>query len=208
MRKSRVTYDPAKIDIELIPLKGARIDHVHGKEYRVKPRLYSVADGNLKTRGTWVTQLHDKKVRAKDGTIHEVTVVSVFLAPANSSKRMIAFTRQSIMVQIATVGRYRGLPYAHVTFRDPQQFGGKKTAGRGQRGELPAWFKKRYGRRMRLRKTVQGAVESDSEVGQRLGAFHDIKQVVVFPAWDDQEFIRYFFMMRVFSVENGYEFSE
>ena len=206
MSKRKITYDPKAVEITTVPLKGALIERVHGKAYRIKPRFYAVSDGNLRTRGTWVAQIHDKKVRDKDGFIHDASVISVFLAPANASIRMISLTRQSIMVQPATVGRYAGRPYAHVTFRDPQQFGGKKTVGRGERDELPDWFMNSYGRRLRLRKTVQGAVESDSDFGQRMGAYHDIKQVVVFPDWDDEEFIRYFFMMRIFSVEQGYEF--
>lgn len=205
MPKQKISYDPNAVEITLLPIKGSCMERVHGQTYIVQPRLYSVSDKNLKTRGSWVAQVHEKRKVDQNGVTHESLVISIFLAPSNASHRMISLTRSSIMVQQAAVGRYAGKPYIHVTFRDPEGFGGKRTAGRGERTELPDWFMAHYSNRLRLRKTVQGAVQSDSEVGQRLATFHDIKQVVVFPYWDDEQFIRLFFLMRVFSVEQGYE---
>lgn len=43
-------------------------------------------------------------------------------------------------------------------------------------------------------------------MGQRLSKYHDIKQVIVFDDWNDEEFIRLFFMMRVFSADQEFEF--
>lgn len=201
-----VQYDTGAIEISRVPIDGVRIDRVHGKSYRVAPRYYVVRDRNLRVRGAWVIELHTKQVTEPNGAVHEATVVKALLAPKTASKRMTSLTRQSIMFQPGRQGKYRGLPYAHITFREPDALGGKRTAGRGQKGALPTWFNRRYGRRTRLRETVQGKVISDDAVGQRLSKYHDIKQVVVLDEWDDEEFIRLFFMMRVFTSEQGYVF--
>ena len=194
MAKS-ISYDFDKVFISACDLKGAMIERVHGKQARIKPRFYRVRDNNLKTRGEWIVQLHEKKIEEKSGGKH------------HAKTEMVLLTRQSIMIQEGKIGKYKGKPYAHITFRKPGQRGGKKTAGRGQKDELPRWFMDRYKRKMKLRSTVQGKVTSEFEAGKRLGKFHDIKQVVVFKDWDDEELIRYFFIMRVFSVEQGYELS-
>lgn len=201
-----VQYDNDAIVISRLAISGIRIDRVHGNSYRVEPRYYVVRDRNLCVRGAWVIELHTKQVEERNGAVHESTVVKVLLAPKTASKRMASLTRQSIMFQPGKEGRYRGLPYAHITFREPDVLGGKRTAGRGQKGALPSWFKRQYGRRTRLRVTVQGKVISYNVVGQRLSKYHDVKQVVVLDEWDDEEFIRLFFMMRVFSSEQGYVF--
>ena len=197
-------YDPAKLEIEKCSIRGVRIDRVHAKEYRVKPRLYLVRDKNIPIGGQWLVQLHDKHVVEGSGDSHKATVISIMLAPLRANNRMTALTRQSIMIQPATQGKHVGKPYAHVTFRPPGQRGGKKTAVRGQKDYLPGWFLQRYKRKIRLRRTVKGKVQSDSDVGKRLGKYHDIKEVVVFDDWDDIEFVRYFFMMRVFSAFHGF----
>jgi len=198
------SYESDCIAIERLSIEGVRIDRIHGNSYFVYPRLYSVRDDNLKAKGPWIVELHNKQVPNKDGTSHEATVVTISLAPKRASKHMASLTRQSIMVQPAGQGTYRGRPYAHVTFRDPEALGGKETAGRGEKDLLPAWFKRRYGRRLRLRRTVQGKVTSTHEVGKRLAKYHDIKQVVVFDDWQDEEFIKLFFAMRVFAAETGF----
>ena len=204
-RKSLVPeYDPEKLEIEKCLIRGVRIDRVHGQEYRVKPRLYLVRDKNIPISGQWLVQLHEKHVVEGNGDSHKATVVSIMLAPLRANNRMTALTRQSIMIQPASKGKHVGKPYAHVTFRPPGEHGGKKTAVRGQKDYLPGWFLQRYKRRIRLRKTVKGKVQSDSTVGKRLGKYHDIKEVVVFAEWDDCEFVRYFFMMRVFSAFHGF----
>ena len=74
-------YDIQKVEIEECTITGVRIDRVHGQDYRVKPRLYLVRDGNLRTRGQWTVQLHPKWIAEKNGGSHEATVVSIFLAP-------------------------------------------------------------------------------------------------------------------------------
>lgn len=201
------TYDKNGIRIQKLPIQGVRVERVHGKEYCVAPRFYSVKDANLRTRGEWTVELHAKQVERSDGSAHEATVVKIALAPSRASIRMASLSRQSIMVQPANKGRYAGLPYAHITFREPQALGGKKTAGRGEKSLLPDWFRQRYARRIRLRETVQGKIQSDDDVGARLGRFHDIKQVVVFDSWDDAEFIKLFFIMRVFSADQGFSFT-
>ena len=200
-------YQPELVSIEPVPIKGLRIDRVHGQEFRVKPRLYSVSDMNLKTRGLWTIELYPRQVANKDGVIHQALVVSAFLAPSNASNRMAQLTRQSIMIQPATQGAYAGRPYAHITFREPGSWGGKTTAGRGEKEKLPEWFLSLYKRRIRLRKTIQGKVQSDDAVGKRLSKFHDIKQVVVFDAWEDNQFILLYMSMRVFSAEIGFAFN-
>ena len=197
-------YDPSKLEIEQCSIRGVRIDRVHGQEYRVKPRLYLVREKNLPIGGQWLVQLHEKHVVEGTGDSHKATIVSVMLAPLRASTRMTALTRQSIMIQPASTGKHVGKPYAHITFRPPGQHGGKKTAVRGQKDHLPGWFLQRYKRKIRLRRTVKGNVQSDSNVGKRLGKYHDIKEVVVFDEWDDVEFVRYFFMMRVFSAFHGF----
>lgn len=58
-----ISYDFNKVDILACDLKGAMIERVHGNQVRIKPRFYRVRDGNLKTRGEWVVQLHEKKVK-------------------------------------------------------------------------------------------------------------------------------------------------
>ena len=126
-----VQYDTDDIEISRLPIAGVRIDHVHGNSYRVAPRYYVVRDRNLHVRGAWVIELHTKKVEESSGAVHEATVVKVLLAPMTASKRMTSLTRQSIMFQPGREGRYRGLPYAHITFREPDALGGKRTAGRG-----------------------------------------------------------------------------
>lgn len=198
------TYNPADVSIQKLPIKGVRTDRVHGKEYRVKPRFYAVNDRNLKVPGEWTVELHAKLVERNNGSAQEVTIVKVALAPLRTTIRMASLTRQSIMIVPATQGRYEGLPYAHVSFREVQSFGGRQTATRGEKDALPSWFPKSYARRLRLRATVQGKIQSDDIVGKRLGRFHDIKQVLVFDEWDDEEFIRFFFLLRVFSAEQGF----
>jgi len=192
------------LEIEECSVRGARIDRVHGKEYRVKPRLYLVRDKNIPISGQWLVQLHEKHVVEGSGDSHKATIVSIMLAPLRANNRMTGLTRQSIMIQPASEGKHAGKPYAHVTFRPPGQHGGKKTAVKGQKDNLPAWFLRRYKRKIRLRRTVMGKVQSESSVGKRLGKYHDIKEVVVFDEWDDFEFIQYFFMMRVFSAFLGF----
>jgi hypothetical protein len=119
---------------------------------------------------------------------------------------MAMLTRQSNMLQPATKGKYAGRPYTHITFRDPGVFGGKRTADRGVKALLPEWFRRTYGRRIGLRQTAQGKVLSDDAVGQRLSKYNDIKQVIGFDYWNDEEFIRLFFMMSVFSADKEFEF--
>lgn len=51
-------YDPASIEIWQLDLIGTRINRVHGKEFRVRPRFYSVRDKNLHNPGTWIVELH------------------------------------------------------------------------------------------------------------------------------------------------------
>jgi hypothetical protein len=199
-------YDRNRVSIEKLPIEGIRIDRIHGKQYRVAPRFYAVKDGNLRTKGTWTIELHAKPVERSDGSVHEATVVKVALAPRHASIRMASITRQSIMIVPATRGKYAGLPYAHVTFREPDAFGGKRTASKGDKNALPDWFVRHYGRRIRLRETVQGKIQSEDVVGARLSKFHDIKQVVAFDAWEDEQFIRLFFLMRIFSAERAFKF--
>jgi hypothetical protein len=199
-------YDNKKLQIRDCPIKGVRVDRVHGKSYKVKPRFYFVKDGNLPVKGEWLFQIHPKKVVDRSGREYEATILSIFLAPRTATNKMINLTRQSITVQSAGMGSFKGRPYAHVTFRPLEGQGGKKTASRGQKDSLPAWFKSRYGRMLKLRRTVQGQVQSEHEVGRRLGKYHDTKQVVVFKSWDDHEFIRYFFLMRVLSAYEGFDF--
>jgi len=119
---------------------------------------------------------------------------------------MIGLTRRSIMVQGCSVGQYKGRPCCHLSFRPLNQPGGRKTLSRGQRDQLPPWIKRLYGRRVRLRRTVQGRATSTTDFGKRMVRYHDKRQVVVFNEWDDAEFIRYFFVLRVFSEFQGYTF--
>jgi hypothetical protein len=51
-------------------------------------------------------------------------------------------------------------------------------------------------------------VTSNSTEGRRLARFHDRAQVVIFDNWDDAEFIRYFFALRVFSEFKGYSLGD
>ena len=203
-KQNNADYDSTMLEIEECSVRGVRIDRVHGKEYRVKPRLYLVRDKNIPISGQWLVQLHEKHVVEGSGDSHKATIVSIMLAPLRANNRMTGLTRQSIMIQPASEGKHAGKPYAHVTFRPPGQHGGKKTAVKGQKDNLPAWFLRRYKRKIRLRRTVMGNVQSESSVGKRLGKYHDIKEVVVFDEWDDFEFVRYFFMMRVFSAFLGF----
>ncbi len=193
------------VEIEPLDLKGARVEHVHGKEYKIMPRYFRVMDGNLKAKGPWIMELSEKLVEEKDGRLHEATVVSVMLAPTRASTRMTGLTRQSITVQPGKKGRYKNLPHVHVTFREPNSKESKKTAGRGEREYLPKWLFAEFHNRLRLRETVQGKVKMKKK-HSHLGKSHDVKQVIVFPKWDDQEFIRLFFMMRVFTADQGYGF--
>lgn len=89
-------YQPELVSIEQVPIKGLRIDRVHGNEFRVKPRLYTVSDTNLKTRGLWTIELYPKQITNKDGLTHKALVVSAFPAPSSASNRMAQLTRQSI----------------------------------------------------------------------------------------------------------------
>jgi hypothetical protein len=202
----RDTYEPRKVSVERLTLKGVRVDRVHGKEYLVAPRYYRVKDGNLKASGDWTIELHRKLVERSSGTEQEVTIVRALMAPLRSSVRMASLTRQSIMIVPATKGAYRERPYAHVSFRPVQTQGGRRTASRGQKGTLPEWFQRIYGRRIRLRATVQGKIESESAVGRRLSKFHDIKQVVVFDDWIDEDFIRFFFVVRIYAADLGFTY--
>lgn len=202
----REPYEPSKVVIERLALKGVRVDRVHGKEYLVAPRYYRVKDGNLKRSGEWTIELHKKFVERSSGTVQEVTIAKALVAPLNSSLRMASLTRQSIMIVPATKGTYRGKPYAHVSFRPVQTLGGRRTALRGQKGALPEWFHRLYGRRIRLRATVQGKIESESAVGRRLSKFHDIKQVVVFDSWNDEDFIRFLFVVRIYAADLGFTY--
>jgi len=200
------SYDFTQLEITPLLMTGSRIDRVHGKEYMVVPRFYEVRDRNLKGNGKWIVEIHPKRVEEKNGGEHEALVLTPSLAPPRASRRMAMLTRQSIMIQAGIKGNHKGKPYAHVSFRPAEGVGGRKTAGRGQKDSLPSWFPARYRRMMRLRQTVQGKVISDDPVGKRLGHYHDIKQVVVFKEWDDQEFIRYFFSVRVFSALSDFAF--
>lgn len=199
-------YDPKLVRIERLPLEGVRIDRVHGREYVVTPRYYLVRDKNLRVHGAWMIELHQKLVERNSGEVQEATIVRAAMAPTRASKRMAALTRQSIMIVPATQGAYAGRPYAHVSFRPPQAQGGRRTATRGQKDSLPDWFSRIYGRRVRLRSTVQGRIQSGTVVGKRLSKFHDIKQVVVFDEWSDDHFIRFFFVVRVYAADRGYAF--
>ena len=143
------TYDPKRVLIEKLPLKGVRVDRVHGEEYLVAPRLYRVMDGNLRTPGEWTVELHKKFVERSSGDRQEVTIVRAAMAPLQTSIRMASLTRQSIMIVPAKKGRYEGRPYAHVSFRPTQTRGGRRTAARGEKEALPAWFSRLYGRRIR-----------------------------------------------------------
>lgn len=199
-------YDPAQLSIRSIPLSGVRIDRVHGKEYRVEPRFYGVVDKNLTTGGEWIIELHRKLVARSSGEVQEVLIVRPALAPRRASSKMVSLTRQSIMIVPATRGKYEKRPYAHVSFRQAQSFGGRRTASRGQKNALPNWFLKLYKRRLRLRATVQGKIHSDDVVGIRLSKFHDAKQVLVFDEWNDEDFIRFFFVVRVYANDQGFTF--
>jgi hypothetical protein len=199
-------YDPKQVLIERLPLKGVRVDRVHGREYIVNPRYYRVNDANLRTRGDWTVELHKKLVERTSGDLQEVTIVKALMAPMRASVRMASLTRQSIMIVPGTLGSYKGRPYAHVSFRPAQTAGGRRTAARGEKGHLPEWFSRLYKRRLRLRATVQGKIASSSVVGRRLSKFHDIKQVITFADWNDEEFIRFFFVVRIYAADLGFSF--
>ncbi|MGD9597154.1 MAG: hypothetical protein AB7G76_09545 [Steroidobacteraceae bacterium] len=199
-------YDPAKLSIRSIPLNGVRIDRVHGKEYRVEPRFYGVVDKNLATGGEWIVELHRKLVARSSGEVQDALIVRPALAPRRASSKMVSLTRQSIMIVPATKGKYEGRPYAHISFRQAQSFGGRRTASRGEKDALPEWFLEHYKRKLRLRATVQGKIHSDDAVGIRLSKFHDAKQVLIFDEWKDEDFIRFFFIVRVYANDQGFTF--
>ena len=200
MRRKYVVED---VEITRLPIEGLRIDRIFQGEYKVAPRLYSVIDRNLKAKGPWVVELFERRVQERTGRTHVARVLSVALAPKRASKRMVSLTRQSILSQPAKKRPFTGKPYVHVTFRDPQAFGGKETAARGERELLPSWLD-HYQSRLRLRETVQGKVKSRTKVGRTLGGVHDSKQVIVLKDNSDEELIRLFFAMRVFSAEKGF----
>ena len=199
-------YDPKLVLIEKLPLRGVRVDRVHGKEYLISPRYYLVRDKNIGTPGDWTIELHKKLVERVNSDVQEVTIVRAAMAPPKASIRMASLTRQSIMIVPATRGRYQGRAYAHISFRPVQTHGGRRTAARGQKDALPDWFSRIYGRRIRLRATVQGKIRSDNVVGRRLSKFHDMKQVVTFDEWRDEDFIRFFFVVRVYAADLGFTF--
>lgn len=189
-------------------IAGLRIDRAHGKNSVVKPRIYEVRDGNMPFKGAWYVQMMPKWVetKARASKEREALVISVFTVPTGVQRSMVGLTRRSIMIQGCSVGQYKGRPYAHLSFRPLNQHGGKKTLRRGQRDQLPPWIQSLYGRRIRLRRTVQGKATSDKAFGKKMGKFIDKKQVIIFDRWDDAEFIRYFFALRVFSEFMGYTF--
>jgi hypothetical protein len=165
-----------------------------------------VKDGNLKVLGNWMIELHKKLVERTSGDVQEVTIVRAAMAPPKASVRMASLTRQSIMIVPATKGHYKGYAYAHISFRPVQTRGGRRTAARGQKDALPGWFSRLYKRRIRLRETVQGKIQSNNVVGKRLSKFHDIKQVIIFDEWRDEDFIRFFFIVRVYAADLGFTF--
>jgi len=204
---SRISdYIPAKVTVRDTGITGLRIDRAHSKNTVVKPRIYEVRDANMPFKGAWYMQVMPKWVetKAKASKEREALVLSVFAVPTGVRRAMIGLTRRSIMVQGCSAGQYKGRPYCHLSFRPLNQHGGKKTLSKGQRDKLPPWITSLYGRRIRLRKTVQGKATSDKKEGKRLAKVHDRKQVIIFDRWDDVEFIRYFFALRVFSEFKGY----
>lgn len=204
-RQQQVAYDPTLVSIEKLAISGTRVERVHGEEYVVTPRFYSVCDRNLSRKGAWLLELYEKLLSRAHGDDQRVTIVTAALAPADSPPRMASLTRQSIMIVPGMLGKYRGMPYAHVSFREAQSFGGRRTAVRGGKDVLPEWFLERYSRRLRLRKTVQGRVQSDHKAVKHLTKYHDNKQVVVFDAWDDEQFIRLFLLTRIYAADKGFK---
>lgn len=205
---STAQYAPRKVTVKDTGVTGLRIDRAHGKNSLVKPRIYEVKDANMPYKGAWYVQIMPKWVetKAKASKEREALVVSVFAVPVGVRQAMVGLTRRSIMVQGCSVGQYKGRPYCHLSFRPLNQHGGKRTLSRGQRDQLPPWIKRLYGRRVRLRRTVQGRATSDKAFGRKMAKHIDRKQVIIFDRWDDAEFIRYFFVLRVFSEYQGYTF--
>lgn len=199
-------YDANAISIRPLPIKGQRIDRVRGSEYRSTVRLYAVRDENLTAKGDWIVEVAEKQARKRQGQSRARLALKVFLAPGSATRHMTLLTRHSIIVLASEVARYRDRPHVHVTFRPVGAQGGKRTAKKAERELLPPWFLKHYKSRLRLRETVQGKVTSEHESGRRLGKFHDSKQVVVFRDWDEVEFIKLLFVMRVFAADQGFEY--
>lgn len=142
---------------------------------------YDVLDDNLARRNHWKFVV--RVPRKKSGRI-EVRPLEVpnLKAWADLTRRALTFSR-------ATKPGYTDKRYCFVALSDVTGEQTKRTAGRGQRLELPAWFGQ-LRHRMRLKRTVRPTRGTDGQ-----------KQVVLVKSSDHVRMIQLFFATKVWTLK-------
>ena len=153
-------------------------DPVAGTQYS-----YNVTDRNLSNRNRWIFTVRVPD-SGDDGIEVRPSQVPNFKAWSALRDRSLIFNR-------ATRRGYRGRLYCQVALADVEGPQTKKVASRGQRNELPPWFKQ-LRRRMRLKKTVRSTRGTDSNA-----------QVLLIRPGDHEMMIRIYFATKVWTLRKG-----
>jgi hypothetical protein len=147
-----------------------------GQEYR-----YQVADGNSRSPNIW-----EFVVRVPDSSHREIEVRPVRVP---NKRAWAGMERRSLILPVATLGRYRGKRYCRVPF--PGVAGSlksKRYVRYDQRDGLPSWFEP-FQSRMRKKETVRRTQGTDGSL-----------LVIVVDPDDHGTFVRLFFAVWVWPV--------
>jgi len=147
-----------------------------GQEYR-----YQVADGNYKSQNVW-----EFVVRVPDSPHREVEVRPVRIP---NKRTWAGIERRSLILPVATLGRYRGKRYCKVPF--PGVAGSLKSKRYirfDQRDSLPAWFRP-FRTRMHKKETVRRTKGTDGSL-----------LVIVVNPDDHRELVQVFFSVWIWPV--------
>ncbi len=142
---------------------------------------FVVTDGNYRQRNHW--EFVARVPKEAGGRVE----VRPALLP--NDRAWADLDRRSLTFNRATKSRYRGQRYCQIALADPQGRRTKDVVHRGEKNNLPAWFKQ-IGSRIRVKETVRATRGTDGHA------------LVATVGNDDYEMmIRLFFAMKVWVLK-------
>lgn len=194
-----MSYSPIKVSVAKSDYVGAYVDR-SGSDYAIiRPRYYEVVDLNFDTKKRFLVEITESKRRRDDEGDEGAAHARLVFAPTDMPKRVLAVSQLSCSFSRPSRANLRKRAYAMVTFRRPMIRGGRRVVPAACAKSLPAWFRGCYGRQFapsyKLNKPQKGARGNLSDM-----------LCVVFPSWDEVEFVKYYMLARVYAAYRQYTF--